>query len=50
MKKKKNEICSLCPWGPGGGLKALAEMSAKNVCFLLEGSPKHVPYFKFLKT
>ena len=45
MKKKKMKFVHYVRGG--GGLKALAEMSAKNVCFLLEGSPEHVPYFKF---
>ena len=32
-------ICPLSPRGGGGGLKALVDMSAKNVSFL-DGSPK----------
>ena len=30
--------------GPGGGLNALTDMSAKNVSSFLDGSPNHIIY------
>ena len=39
MKKKTYIFLIMCFKAQGGGLKALAEMSAKNVSFFLAGSP-----------
>ena len=36
--EKKLNLFSLCPLRPKGGIKALTDMSAKNVILFLDGS------------